>query len=257
MRPNIGIKTPAEIEELKEAAVVAARALRLACEAVEPGVSTAEINAVAEAAIREAGAIPTFLGFPVGNLRFPASICASINAEVVHGIPSKQVKLCKGDVFSIDVGATLNGWVGDNANTVAVGGETDPESQHLIDVTREALYAGIAQCVPGNRLGDVSAAIGRVGRAGGLGILQEYVGHGIGHCMHEDPNIPNEGKPGRGPVLTAGMVFALEPMFTLGTDKVIKRSDGWTMVTHDGSRAAHIEHTVAITEDGPLILTAE
>ena len=252
-RTNIIIKTPAEIEQMKEAAVVSARALRLACEAAQPGISTAEINDIAETVIREAGATPTFLGY--GG--FPASICASINSEVVHGIPGKYVKLCRGDIFSVDVGATLNGWVGDNANTVAVGGETDPQSQHLIDVTREALYAGIAQCVPGKRLGDVSAAIGTVGRAGGLGILQEYVGHGIGRAMHEDPNIPNEGKPGRGPVLRAGMVFAIEPMFTLGTDRIIKRSDGWTIVTRDGSRAAHIEHTVAITEDGPLILTQE
>ena len=252
LRPNILIKTPAEIEQMREAGALAARALRLACEAVEPGITTQEVNDVAEAALRESGASPTFLGYA----GFPASICASINSEVVHGIPSKGVKLCFGDVVAIDVGATYKGWIGDNANTVAVG-TIDESSQRLIDVTREALHAGIEQCVPGNRLGDVSHAIGKIGRAAGLGIIQQYVGHGIGRSLHEDPSIPNEGKAGRGPILKAGMVFALEPMFTLGTDEVVTRDDNWTVVTKDGSRAAQIEHTVAITEEGPLILTKE
>jgi len=251
-RPKIIIKTPAEIEQMREAGAIAARALRLAGEAVEPGISTLEINAVAEAAIRDAGALPTFLGYQ----GFPASICASINSEVVHGIPSKTVKLCFGDVFTVDVGATYNEWIGDTANTFAVG-TIDAESQRLIDVTREALYAGIAQCVPGNKLGDVSHAIGTVGRAAGLGIIQKYAGHGIGKAMHEDPSVPNEGPAGKGALLQAGMVIAIEPMFTLGTDDVVERDDGWTVVTVDGSRAAQVEHTVAITEDGPLILTEE
>jgi len=250
---NIVIKTPAEIAAMKEAAVISARALRLACEAAQPGTTTAEVDEVAETVIREAGAEPTFLGY--GG--FPATICASINNEVVHGIPSKRIKLCRGDIFSIDVGATYKGWVGDNANTVAIGGETDAESQRLIDLTRKALYAGIEQCVPGKRLGDVSAAIGAVGHGGNLGILRDYVGHGVGRVLHEDPNIPNYGTAGRGPILRAGMVFAIEPMFTLGTHKVGRRADGWTVTTQDGSRAAHIEHTVAITNDGSLILTVE
>jgi methionyl aminopeptidase len=249
---SIIIKTPAEIEAMREAMVISARALRLACEAVEPGISTAEVNDVAARCIREAGATPAFLGY--GG--FKGTICASINDEVVHGIPSKRVKLYRGDILSIDTGAIKGGWVGDNANTVPVG-ETDAESLRLIDVTRAALYAGIEQCVPGNRLGDVSAAIGAVGEAGGLGILRDYVGHGIGHDMHEDPNILNYGNPGTGPVLKAGMVFAIEPMFTLGTYQVKRRMDGWTVVTRDGSRAAHVEHSIAITEDGPVILTVE
>ncbi|MCL2746244.1 MAG: type I methionyl aminopeptidase [Coriobacteriia bacterium] len=252
LRSNILIKTPAEIEQMQEAGAIAARALRLACEAVEPGISTQEVNDVAEAAIREASAVPTFLGYS----GFPASICASINSEVVHGIPSKGVKLCFGDVVAIDVGATYKGWIGDNADTVAVGEITD-DSQQLIDVTRKALYAGIAQCVPGNRLGDISHAIGKVGRAAGLGIIQQYVGHGVGKSLHEEPSIPNEGKAGKGPILKAGMVFALEPMFTLGIDDVVTRDDHWTVVTKDGSRSAQIEHTVAVTEEGPLILTKE
>ena len=251
-RSNIIIKTPVEIEQMRQSGAIAARALRLACEAVEPGISTAEINDIAEASIREAGAHPTFLGFQ----GFPASICANINSEVVHGIPSKKVKLCFGDIFTIDVGVTYKGWIGDNANTVAVG-QVDADSQKLIDTTRAALYAGIEQCVPDNRLGDVSHAIGKVGRAAGLGIIQTLVGHGVGRSLHEEPNVPNEGKPGKGPVLKAGMVIAIEPMFTLGGDEVVLRGDGWTYVTSDGSRAAQIEHTVAITEDGPLILTQE
>ncbi|MCL2525602.1 MAG: type I methionyl aminopeptidase [Coriobacteriia bacterium] len=252
MRQNIVIKSPKEIEQMRLAGAIAARALRCTREAVEPGISTLELDDIAEAVIREAGATPTFLGYS----GFPASICASINSEVVHGIPSKKVKLCRGDIFTIDVGATFKGWIGDNADTVPVG-ETDQRSQELIDVTRKALYAGIEQCVPGKRLGDVSHAIGSVGRAAGMGIIQKYVGHGVGRAMHEDPNIPNEGKAGKGPVLQVGMVLALEPMFTLGTDDVVTRNDGWTVVTTDGSRAAQIEHTVAVTEDGPLILTQE
>ena len=255
-RQNIILKTPAEIDQMREAGAIAARALRLAGEAVEPGISTLEVNEVAEAVIREAGAIPTFLGYPVGHLKFPASICASVNSEVVHGIPSKTVKLCFGDVFTIDVGATYEGWIGDTANTFAVGA-IDDDSQRLIEVTREALYAGIAQCVPGNRLGDVSHAIGKVGRAAGLGIIQKYAGHGVGRSMHEDPSVSNEGPAGKGPILKAGTVIAIEPMFTLGTDDVVTRDDGWTVVTTDGSRAAQVEHTVAVTKDGPLILTEE
>ncbi|MDR1776105.1 MAG: type I methionyl aminopeptidase [Actinomycetes bacterium] len=249
---SIQIKTPDQIKQQREACIIAARALRLACEAVEPGISTAEVDDIAERAIRDAGAYPTFLGY--GG--FPKSICASLNDEVVHGIPNRRVKACFGDIFSIDVGATFQGWVGDNANTVPVG-TVDAESTRLIEVTRRALFAGIEQCVPGNRLGDVCAAIGQVADEAGLGILRDYVGHGVGRVMHEDPNIPNYGRAGTGPRLKVGMVFAIEPMFTLGGDAVRVRGDEWTVITADGSRAAHIEHTVAITDDGPLILTLE
>jgi len=250
-RNNIIIKTPAQIKQMQEAGAIAAKALHLALEAAEPGISTLEINAIAEAAIRDAGATPTFLGYS----GFPASICTNINGEVIHGIPGKNVKLCFGDILTVDVGATYKGWIGDTADTVAVG-EVDQESQRLIEVTRAALAAGIKQCVPGNRLGDVCHAIGKVGRDAGLGVIQQYVGHGIGQSLHEEPNIPNEGTAGKGVVLKPGMVFAIEPMFTLGSDDVAMRNDNWTVVTSDGSRAAQVEHTVAVTEDGPLILTA-
>lgn len=248
----IKIKTPAELEIMKEAGRISARALRLAREAAAPGMSTAELDAIAEAAIREEGAIPAFKGY--GG--FPASICASINDEVVHGIPSKQIKLCVGDVLTIDVGAVFEGFFGDNADTFGVG-DIDEDSQRLIDTTRRGLYAGIAKCVIGNTLGDVSTAIGACAEAERLGIVREYVGHGIGRAMHEDPNVPNYGTPGTGPALKAGMVFAIEPMFNLGGDRVRTRQDGWTVVTVDGKRSAQIEHTVAVTEAGPLILTQE
>ncbi|MCL2379782.1 MAG: type I methionyl aminopeptidase, partial [Coriobacteriia bacterium] len=183
-RQNIIIKTADQIEQMHYAGTIAARALRAACAAAQPGITTAELDDIAQTTIIDAGATPTFLGY--GG--FPASICANINNEVIHGIPNKRVKLCRGDIVAIDVGATFDGWIGDTANTVAVGGSTDLESQRLIDITRQALHAGIEQCVPGNRLGDISAAIGNVGRSAGLGILQEYVGHGIGRALHEDPS---------------------------------------------------------------------
>jgi methionyl aminopeptidase len=167
------------------------------------------------------------------------------------------MKLYAGDLLTIDVGATYDKWVGDNANSVIVGEALDEESQRLIEVTRRALYAGIAQAVPGNCFGDISAAIGAVATGAGLGIVREYTGHGVGHEMHEDPNIPNYGTPGTGPVLKEGMVFALEPMFMLGAERTRVRPDGWCVVTADGSRAAQIEHTIAVTSEGPMILTCE
>lgn len=248
------VKSQSELEVMKEAGRISALALRVACEAVAPGVTTAELDEIAEETIRKEGAIPSFLGY--GG--FPGSICASVNEQVVHGIPSKRVKLRAGDIVTIDVGAIFEGYNGDNANTVGVGA-IDSESQRLIDVTRKALYAGIEKAVVGNHLGDVSAAIGAVGDAAGLGIVREYVGHGIGQDMHEDPNIPNYYDPhvGMGPALRKGMCLAIEPMFNLGGDAVRKLRDGWTVVTKDKSRSAQIEHTIAITEDGPLILTQE
>ncbi|MCL2324589.1 MAG: type I methionyl aminopeptidase [Actinomycetia bacterium] len=252
MRPGIRIKTPAEIEEMRGAGRVAAKALRVTCEAARPGVTTKELDELADTTIREEGAIPTFLGY--GG--FKGSICASINEEIVHGIPSPRLKLYAGDLLTIDVGATLAGWVGDNANSVGIG-ELDAEGQRLIDVTRKALYAGIAAAVPGNHFGDVSAAVGAVAEAAGLGIVREYTGHGVGREMHEEPNVPNYGTPGTGALLEPGMVFAIEPMFMLGGERVKVREDGWCVVTADGSRAAQIEHTIAVTADGPMILTCE
>ncbi len=248
------IKSKSELEVMKEAGRISALALRVACEAVAPGVTTAELDELAEETIRKEGAVPSFLGY--GG--FPGSICASVNHEVVHGIPSKRAKLNEGDIVTIDVGAIYDGYNGDNANTVGVG-SIDSESQRLIDTTRRALYAGIEQAVIGNHLGDVSAAIGAVGDAAGLGIVREYVGHGIGQNMHEDPNIPNYFDPhvGMGPTLRAGMCLAIEPMFNLGGDDVRTLHDGWTVITRDKQRSAQIEHTIAITEDGPLILTQE
>jgi methionyl aminopeptidase len=252
MLSNIRIKTPAEIEEMKAAGRIAAKALRVTCEAACPGITTKELDELANTIIREEGATPTFLGY--GG--FKGSICASINEEIVHGIPSPRMKLYSGDLLTIDVGATFKGWVGDNANSVGIG-QLDADGQRLIDVTREALYAGIAQAVPGNHFGDVSAAVGAVAEAAGLGIVREYTGHGVGREMHEDPNVPNYGTPGTGALLEVGMVFAIEPMFMLGGERVKVRPDGWCVVTADGSRAAQIEHTIAVTVDGPMILTCE
>lgn len=246
------IKSVAEIETMKEAGRISARALRLTCEAVRAGITTAELDAIAEEAIRSEGGIPAFLGY--GG--FPSSICASINEEVVHGMPSKKRVLRQGDLVTIDVGAIIDGFYGDNANTVGVG-VIDARSQLLIDTTRAGLYAGIEMCRPGNTLGDVSAAIGERAERAKLGIVREYVGHGIGRAMHEDPNIANYGTAKTGPLLRPGMVFAIEPMFNLGSDRVRVLNDGWTVVTSDRKRSAQIEHTVAITETGPIILTRE
>ena len=253
MSRTILIKTPAEIEQMKDAGRIAAKALRVTCEAARPGITTKELDELAEATIRDERAIPTFLGY--GG--FKGSICASINEEIVHGIPSPRMKLYAGDLLTIDVGATFNDWVGDNASSVVVGDVPDDEAQRLIDVTRQALYAGIAHAVPGNHFGDVSAAVGAVAKAAGLGIVREYTGHGVGHEMHEDPSVPNYGTPGTGALLEVGMVFAIEPMFMLGRERVKVRPDGWCVVTADGSRAAQVEHTIAVTADGPMILTCE
>lgn len=237
---------------MREAGRISARALRIACEAAKPGVTTAELDAIAEKVIRSEGAVPAFLGY--GG--FKGTICASINEEVVHGIPSRKRKLKAGDVLTIDVGAIYKGYYGDNANTVGIG-QIDPESQRLIDITREALYAGIEQVRIGNHLNDVSAAVGAVAEREGLGIVREYVGHGIGSSMHEEPNVPNYATDALGPILKEGMVIAIEPMFALGSGSTRVLRDGWTVVTADSSRAAQIEHTVAVTADGPLILTVE
>jgi methionyl aminopeptidase len=249
-------RSAGELDAMAAAGSVVAAALGAVRRAAAPGVSTLSLDEIAEAVIRDAGSTPSFLGYQ----GFPASICASVNDRVVHGIPSAAETLAPGDLVSIDCGAILDGWHGDSAITFGVG-EPIPADEALSAATRESLEAGIAAMVPGNRLGDVSHAIGAGTRAAEVtydrkfGIVAGYGGHGIGQQMHMDPFLPNEGPPGRGPLLAAGSVLAIEPMLTLGTVKTVVFDDGWTVATADGSRAAHWEHTVAVTEGGPRILT--
>ncbi|RRR42381.1 type I methionyl aminopeptidase [Mycolicibacter terrae] len=250
-------RSPGELDAMAAAGAVVAAALAAVREAAAVGVSTSELDEVAESVIREAGATPSFLGYH----GFPASICSSVNDRVVHGIPSSTEVLVAGDLVSIDCGAILDGWHGDAAITFGVG-KLAAADENLSDATRKAMHAGIAAMVPGNRLSDVSHAIETGARAASkefrrsFGIVAGYGGHGIGRQMHMDPFLPNEGAPGRGPLLVAGSVLAIEPMLTLGTDQTVILSDEWTVVTADGSRAAHWEHTVAVTDDGPRILTS-
>ncbi|MDI9497540.1 MAG: type I methionyl aminopeptidase [Bacillota bacterium] len=249
----IHLRTETEIAQLALAGRVVARVLERMGEMVRPGISTLELDREAERLIRQAGARPAFLGY--GSPPFPASICASPEDVVVHGIPSHHVILQEGDIISIDVGAELDGWYGDAARTFPVGA-ISAEKQKLIRVTREAFCAGMDQARPGNRLGDVSAAIQAVADRHGLGVVRALTGHFIGREMHEDPSIPNFGRAGRGPRLAAGMILAIEPMFALGGWQVtLDPDDEWTVRTRDGSPAAHHENTIAITEEGPVILS--
>ena len=248
----IHIKTEAEIEQMGAAGSLAKQALRLAGSLVRPGVSTKELDQAVELFIRERGARPTFKGY--GG--FPGSICTSINEQIVHGIPSPTVTLSEGDIISVDVGATYGGWVGDNAWTFYVG-TVSATVQGLCEVARDCLKAGIEQAVPGNHLGDIGHAVQSLAEKNGYGVVREYVGHGVGHVMHEDPNVPNYGKRGRGVKLQVGMVLAIEPMITLGAYDNHTLPNGWTVVTDNDMPAAHFENTIAITEDGPQILTAD
>lgn len=245
-------KSAAEIELMREAGRVSARALRLVGEAVRPGITTEELDELAEAAIRGLGGVPAFKGYH----GFPKTLCTSVNSQVVHGIPSDTVVLVDGDVLSVDVGAIVGGYYGDNAATFPVGDISDA-ARSLLDATKASLAAGIEQCVAGKRLFDIGFAVQTVAEGAGFSVVREYVGHGIGRNMHEDPNVPNYGVAGKGPRLEDGMVLAIEPMVNLGSADVESLPDGWTVVTQDGSLSAHFEHTVAITADGPLILTAE
>lgn len=253
----VEMKTPGQIEAMRAAGLVVSAALAAVADAVGPGVSTAELDAVAEAAIREAGAVPSFLGYQ----GFPASICASVNEQVVHGIPSATRVLGDGDLVSIDCGAILEGWHGDAAVTLTVG-TPDPADEALSAACRSAMDAGIARLRPGGRLGDVGHAIEEEARRRAAedgreyGIVADYGGHGIGTSMHMEPFVPNLGRAGTGMRLRSGMVLAIEPMLTGGTDETVELADGWTVVTADGSRAVHWEHSVAVTDDGPRILTA-
>ena len=250
--PAIQIKTPAQIARMYEAGQVVARTLAALADAVRPGVTTAELDRVAEREIRSAGAVPSFLGY----FGYPASICASVNEQVVHGIPSVGQRLRAGDIISIDCGAILDGWHGDAAISVAVG-EIDPADQAMLDACEASMWAGIAQAVPGRRLGDISNAVERSVRGSGdFGLIREYTGHGIGTEMHMEPAVRNYGPPGQGPRLLTGMALAIEPMITRGGREVAELEDGWTVVSVDRSRAAHFEHTVAITAGGPWVLTA-
>ena len=235
---------------MKEACVIAAGALKAAGEAVEPGVSTDEINRIAHNFIVKSGAIPTFKGYN----GYPAATCISINDEVIHGIPSKKRIIKAGDIVSIDVGATLNGYVGDNAATFAAG-DISPEAQRLCDTTRESLYEGIKAAVAGGRIGDIGSTIQRYCEEKGFSVVREFTGHGVGKQMHEDPSVPNFGTPGRGVRLLPGMTIAIEPMINMGGAGIRQLPDGWTIKTRDGSLSAHFEHTIAITSNGPVILT--
>jgi methionyl aminopeptidase len=216
---------------------------------IRPGVSTSELDAAAERFIRSRGATPTFKGYR----GFPGSICASPNAMIVHGIPGPY-RLKEGDVISIDVGVTLDGWVADAARTFPVG-DIDGRARKLLAGTEQSLHAGVVECRPGNRMGDVSSAIQRVAEGAGLAVVRSLVGHGVGRSMHEDPQVPNYGKPGKGPLLEEGMVLAVEPMMTAGRPEVRMGGDGWAIFAQDGSPAAHFEFTVAITGEGPRVLT--
>ena len=247
----IEVKNESEIQKMREAGKVTAAVLKLMTGMVKPGVSTLELDIAAEKTIRSFGATPLFLGY----YGFPASICASVNEEVVHGIPKKDRILKSGDIISIDTGARLDGFCSDAAITLGVGKVSD-EAQRLMDVTKKSLYKAIGQIKPGRRLGDVQHAVETFAKLHNMGLVRDYCGHGIGRNMHEEPSIPNFGKPGTGPVLQAGMVLAIEPMLTAGTYKVRELDDGWTVVTMDGKYAAHFEHTVAVTANGSEILTA-
>ncbi len=242
-------KTPAEIEKMAAAGEILVATLRMLEGKIRPGVRTQELDEVAERFIRARGATPTFKGYR----GFPGSICASPNAMVVHGIPGRY-RLHGGDIISIDVGVTLDGWVADAARTFPVG-DIDPIAQNLLRCTREALYAGVEQCVAGNRVGDVSHAIQRVAEGGGLSVVRSLVGHGVGRNMHEDPQVPNYGRAGKGPLLEEGMVLAIEPMTTAGRPSVRMAGDGWAIFSQDDSPAAHFEFTVAIAAHGPRVLT--
>ncbi len=250
----IHIKTSSEVEKMRRAGRIVAEVLARIGERVAPGVTTAELNALAEEVIRRHNAIPSFKGYPPGSPHpFPAAICASVNEELVHGIPGPRV-LQEGDILSVDVGAIYEGYHGDAARTFPVG-EIDEEAQRLLEVTEGALYAGIAQARAGNRTGDISAAIQRYVEQHGFNVVREYTGHGIGRRMHEDPQVPNFGRPGHGIVLRSGMTIALEPMVLAGDYRVRVLDDHWTVVSADGRLTAHFEHTILVRDGEAEILT--
>jgi methionyl aminopeptidase len=247
------IKRAAEIDQMRAAGAILADILEVLRAEIRPGVSTADLDAIATRMIADAGAISSFKGYG-SNPPFPAVICASINDEVVHGIPSPRRRLVDGDVVSIDIGCIVDGWHADCARTWTVG-RVPREVSELVDATRRGMDAGIAAARPGNRLGDVGHAIESVAREHGYGIVRPFVGHGIGRAMHEEPQVPNYGRPGTGMVIEPGMCFAIEPMFNLGGDDVYVEDDGWTVRTVDGAISAHFENTIVVTDAGPQLLT--
>lgn len=249
---SVVIKTRDEIELMREAGRINAQTLDTVRKMLEPGITTAELDKAAEKVIRDAGGIPAFLGYP-GPYPYPATLTISINEELVHGIPNQR-KLVEGDIVSIDCGTIYRGFVGDSAFTAGVG-KISQEAQHLIDVTEKAFYVGLKKMVAGNRIGDISAAIQEYVESFGYHVPREYTGHGVGREMHEAPQVPNYGRPGRGLALRAGLTLAVEPMVLIGTYRTRVNPDQWTVVSEDGSLTAHYEHSVAITENGPLILT--
>ena len=245
----IAIKSAREIETMRRSGKITAKVLGNLMRAAKPGMTTGELDRLAERGIRELGGVPTFKGYH----GYPCSICASVNDEVVHGIPGDRV-LREGDLLSIDIGATLDGYVSDSAVTVAIGAVSE-EAQRLLRITQESLMLGIAQMQAGKRLGDIGHAVQAHAESHGYGVVRELVGHGIGTKMHEEPQVPNYGRAGSGLELRTGLVLAVEPMITQGGHAVRTLADGWTVVTEDGKLAAHFEHTIAVTDDGPKILT--
>ena len=247
----IVLKTGRELKIMKEACRISAAALQIIGNAVEPGVTTLELDLLAEKFIRSQGATPNFKNYQ----GYPATACISINNEVIHGIPSKKRKLKAGDIVSVDLGAEFNGYHGDNAATFACG-DISQEAKRLMDATRESLYEGIHAACAGSRIGDISSAVQKFVEARGYSVVRQFVGHGIGTKLHEAPEVPNFGTPGRGIRLLPGMTLAIEPMVNAGKSDVEVMPDGWTVLTRDGSLSAHFEHTIVITPEGPQILTA-
>lgn len=243
------LKSEREISYMRDAGRIVAKTLAEVEKAAKPDVTTRELDEIAEKYIKGCGATPAFKGYH----GFPGNICSSVNEEVVHGIPGLR-KLKNGDTVSVDIGAVINGYNGDAAITIPIG-QIDAEVQRLLDVTEESLYKGIEQAIVNNRLSDISHAVQKHAESFGYGVVRDYVGHGIGRNMHEDPQVPNYGPSGRGPRLKSGMTLAIEPMINMGTHDVKTLDDGWTVITSDGKRSAHFEHTIAIGPDGPEILT--
>ncbi len=252
----IELRTPAEIEQMRPAGVFVASVLTALAETVDVGVNLLELDAVAHRMIREQGAESCYIDYhpSFGASPFGKVLCTSVNDAALHGLPH-DYRVKDGDLVSLDFAASVDGWVADSAISVVVGTARD-EDLALIEVTQKALDAGIAAAQAGSRVGDISAAIGAVAHEAGFGVNTDFGGHGVGRTMHGDPHIPNDGRPGRGFPLKPGLVFAIEPWLMLGTDRIFTDPDGWTLRSMDGSRAAHVEHTVAVTEDGPLVLTA-
>jgi methionyl aminopeptidase len=246
----IELKTDDEIERIRVAAQIVARTLDLIGESIRPGISTEELDQIAEDYIRSQGAVPAFLGYN----NYPKSICVSIDEEVVHGIPTKERKIREGHLVSVDIGSFIDGFYGDSARTFAIG-EVDNNRLRLLEITETALAEGISKARDGNRLGDISSAVQTTAESAGFSVVRELVGHGIGRRMHEEPQVPNYGNPGTGVNLKTGMVLAVEPMVNMGGYEVVTKPDRWTVVTADGSLSAHFEHTIAITANGPDILS--